>query len=80
MVENIISKIKIKDIDYDLRAIKSIQDNDGNVISSTYETKTDSDAKLEEAKSYTDSIASITVEDIDEICGKEISFANGAIF
>lgn len=39
MVENIISKIKIKDIDYNLRAIKAIQDGDGNVITDTYEKK-----------------------------------------
>ena len=39
MAENIISKIKIKDIDYNLRAIKAIQDGDGNVITDTYEKK-----------------------------------------
>lgn len=36
-------------------ATKATQDASGNVITSTYETKTDATAKLAEAKSYTDS-------------------------
>lgn len=35
-------------------ATKATQDASGNVITSTYETKTDATAKLNEAKSYTD--------------------------
>lgn len=35
-------------------ATKATQDGNGKVISSTYETKTDATAKLNEAKSYTD--------------------------
>lgn len=35
-------------------ATKATQDASGNVITSTYETKTDASAKLTEAKSYTD--------------------------
>ena len=38
-------------------ATKATQDGNGNVISSTYETKTDASAKLSEAKSYTNSVA-----------------------
>lgn len=37
-------------------ATKATQDASGNVITSTYETKTDSASKLEEAKTYTNSI------------------------
>lgn len=36
-------------------ATKATQDGDGNVITSTYETKTDASSKLASAKSYTDS-------------------------
>lgn len=36
-------------------ATKATQDANGNVITSTYETKTDATAKLDSAKSYTDS-------------------------
>ena len=39
-------------------ATKATQDGNGKVISSTYETKTDANSKLEEAKSYTDTVAS----------------------
>lgn len=39
-------------------ATKATQDGNGKVISSTYETKTDASAKLEEAKAYADSAAS----------------------
>lgn len=38
-------------------ATKATQDASGNVITSTYETKTDATAKLAEAKGYTDTIA-----------------------
>lgn len=38
-------------------ATKATQDGNGKVISSTYETKTDAEAKLTESKSYTDTIA-----------------------
>lgn len=38
-------------------ATKATQDGNGNVISSTYETKTDATAKLTEAKEYTDTVA-----------------------
>lgn len=39
-------------------ATKATQDADGNVIASTYETKTDATAKLDEAKGYADSAIS----------------------
>ena len=48
-------------------ATKATQDASGNVITSTYETKSDATAKLNEAKSYTDTktsgLASTTVVD-----------------
>ena len=48
-------------------ATKATQDASGNVITSTYETKTDANAKLTEAKSYTDTkvsgLASTTIVD-----------------
>lgn len=48
-------------------ATKAAQDASGNVITSTYETKTDASSKLAEAKSYTDTktsgLASTTVVD-----------------
>ena len=48
-------------------ATKATQDASGNVITSTYETKTDATAKLTEAKSYTDTktngMATTTVVD-----------------
>lgn len=37
-------------------SVKTSQDGDGNVISSTYETKSDATAKLVEAKAYADGI------------------------
>lgn len=37
-------------------ATKAVQDGNGNIITTTYETKADAVAKLEEAKSYTDSV------------------------
>lgn len=43
-------------------ATKAEQDGDGNVIVDTYETKTDAEAKLEEAKGYADTAAA-TVKD-----------------
>lgn len=53
-------------------AIKATQDGNSNVITETYETKTDASAKLDEAKEYTDtaisSITTITNDEIDEIC------------
>lgn len=39
-------------------ATKATQDASGNVITSTYETKTSATAKLETAKSYTDTAIS----------------------
>lgn len=42
-------------------ATKATQDGSGNVITSTYETKTDASAKLAEAKTYTDTHAADTV-------------------
>ena len=39
-------------------ATKATQDGNGKVISSTYETKSDASAKLTEAKTYTDTVAS----------------------
>lgn len=39
-------------------ATKATQDASGNVITSTYETKTDASSKLTEAKTYTDTVAS----------------------
>lgn len=39
-------------------ATRATQDGNGKVISSTYETKTDASAKLEEAKAYADSVSS----------------------
>lgn len=39
-------------------ATKATQDGNGKVISSTYETKTDASSKLQEAKTYTDTVAS----------------------
>ena len=54
-------------------AIKATKDAYGNVITETYETKTDAVTKLEEAKTYTDtaisSITTITFDEIDAICG-----------
>ena len=38
-------------------ATKATQDGSGNVITSTYETKSDASAKLTEAKTYTDTVA-----------------------
>lgn len=37
---------------------KAVQDADGNVITSTYETKEDAQAKLDEAKAYTNTMTS----------------------
>lgn len=48
-------------------ATKATQDGDGNVITATYETKTDASAKLAEAKKYTDdAIAGLDVTDTAE--------------
>ena len=45
-------------------AIKATQDASGNIITGTYETKTDASAKLEEAKSYADSAATTVKNDL----------------
>lgn len=45
-------------------AAKATQDASGNVITSTYETKTDASAKLAEAKSYADSAATTVKNDL----------------
>lgn len=45
-------------------AIKAIQDGNGNVIIDTYETKTDASAKLTEAKTYADTVASNVKSDL----------------
>ena len=72
-------------------ATKATQDGDGNVITSTYETKADASAKLDEAKAYadgkdaevladakeyTDEAVLITIEDIDSICGADLVAMN----
>lgn len=43
------------------QATKATQDASGNVITDTYETKTDASAKLTEAKSYTDQMTETAV-------------------
>lgn len=45
-------------------ATKATQDASGNIITGTYETKTDASAKLEEAKSYADSAATTVKNDL----------------
>lgn len=45
-------------------ATKATQDGSGNVITSTYETKTDASAKLAEAKTYADSAATKVKNDL----------------
>lgn len=45
-------------------ATKATQDGNGNVITSTYETKTDASAKLTEAKTYADSAANKVKNDL----------------
>lgn len=45
-------------------ATKATQDGNGKVISSTYETKTDSSAKLIEAKTYADNAANAVKNDL----------------
>ena len=45
-------------------ATKATQDASGNVITSTYETKTDASAKLTEAKTYADSAAAKVKSDL----------------
>lgn len=45
-------------------ATKATQDASGNVITSTYETKTDSASKLAEAKSYADTAAATVKNDL----------------
>ena len=90
MAENIISKIKIKDIDYDLRAIKAMQDNDGNVISSTYATKEYVEALYKKLNSntvlgfYCIEDVTIVINGISKVypanSNVEISFIEGDVF
>lgn len=53
-------------------ATKATQDASGNVIASTYETKSDASAKLTEAKTYTDNSIETAMTDFSEITSAEI--------
>lgn len=55
-------------------------DANGNIIVSTYETKTDATTKLSNyyTKSQIDSYELITTADIDAICGTTIQVANNS--
>lgn len=55
-------------------AEKAIQDENGNVIVSTYETKDESSAKLDEAKSYTDTVGDSKQDKLSGTQGQVIGF------
>ena len=61
-------------------ATKASQDADGNVITSTYETKTDASNKLTEAKNYTNTVAgniNTAYQAADSVLGNRISTVEG---
>ena len=90
MAENIISKIKIENIDYNLRAIKATQDDNGNVISSTYATKEYVEALYKKLNSntvlgfYCIEDVAIVINGISKVypanSNVEVSFIEGDVF
>lgn len=63
--QNAETAVSAETADLSMSSVKATQDGDGNVITSTYETKTDATEKLNEAKDYVDQkIATIPTPDV----------------
>lgn len=60
-------------------ATKAVQDGNGKVISSTYETKTDAQSKLDEAKSYTDELGMGFTSVLINMFGDDYNEESGAV-